>query len=171
MIENLKMKRTRRGDKMATLTFEDPTGSVTVILFPDVFNKYSAVLKGDEPLLIKGTAEVDDNSAKIITQEIISLENVRQESIRALELSFHTKVMSRELLENIRDIIFRYPGECRVLFRVGIGQGKEVIIAAHDRFRVSPCNEMIGEIEAMSGEKVLSRYGEESSNHRQPKSP
>jgi DNA polymerase-3 subunit alpha len=122
-------------------------------------------------LLIKGTAEVGDNSAKIITQEIISLENVRQKSIRALELSFHAKIMSRELLEDVRDIIFRYPGECPVLFKVGIGQEKEVIIEAHDRFRVSPCNEMIGEIEAMIGEKVVSRYGEENSNRRQPKSP
>jgi DNA polymerase-3 subunit alpha len=171
MVENLKIKRTRRGDKMATLTLEDPTGSAQVILFPDVFNLYSLLLKGDEPLLIKGTAEVGDNSAKIITQEIISLENVRQKSIRALELSFHAKIMSRELLEDVRDIIFRYPGECPVLFKVGIGQEKEVIIEAHDRFRVSPCNEMIGEIEAMIGEKVVSRYGEENSNRRQPKSP
>ena len=81
---------------MAILILEDPSGSAQVILFPDVFNLYSPLLKGDEPLLIKGTAEVDDNSAKIITQEIISLENVRQKSISALELSFHTKIISRE---------------------------------------------------------------------------
>jgi DNA polymerase-3 subunit alpha len=153
------------------LILEDPTGSTQVILFPDVFNLYSPLLKGDEPLLIRGTAEVDGMSAKIIAQEVNSLENVRQKSMKAIELNLRAETMSREFLEEIRDIIFRYPGECPVLFRVDTGQGKGVIIEAHDRFKVSPCDEMMGEIEMMIGEKVVSKYGEEDSNRRQPESP
>ena len=164
VIEQLKIKRTKRGDRMAILVLEDATGSTEVILFPDVFNSCSPLLKGDEPLLISGTAEVDGNSAKIIAQEIESLETVQQRSIKAIELRLHPQSASRKVLEQIRDVFFRYPGECSVLFRVDTGQGKELIIAAHDHYRISPCDEVRGEIEAITGEKIIVRYGEKNPN-------
>jgi DNA polymerase-3 subunit alpha len=159
VIENLKMKRTKRGDKMATLTLEDPTGSVQAILFPDVLSQYLPLLKSDEPLLVGGIAEVDDNSTKIIAQEVVPLEEVRHNSIRAMELRLERHLISRENLEEIKDIIFKYPGECSVLFRVGTDPGKELIIAAHDHYKVLPSDKMIKEIEAIIGKGVILRFG------------
>ncbi|UCF55914.1 MAG: hypothetical protein JSW15_07290, partial [Deltaproteobacteria bacterium] len=101
---------------------------------------------------------------KIIAQEIESLETVRQRAIKAVELCLHPQRISRELLEKIRDIFFRYPGECSVFFRVDTGEGKEVIIAAHDQYKILPCDEVRGEIEALISEKVICRYGEKNSN-------
>lgn len=166
VIESLKIKRTRRGDKMASLTLEDSTGSAEVILFPDVFTKHSPLLKGDEPLLISGTAEVGDNSAKIISQEIQTLETMRQKSIRAIELQLQPEVITKDVLEEIRDIVFRYPGECTLWFRADVGNGEKVTIAAHSRFKFFPSNDVIDKIEKITGQKVISRYGEKNSDHR-----
>jgi DNA polymerase-3 subunit alpha len=167
VVEKLKIKRTKRGDKMAILTLEDPTGSTEVVLFPDVFDKYSPFLKGDEPLLITGTAEMDDNVAKILAQEVTSLEREGQSAIKSIELGLYEQVVSRKNLQEIRDIMSRYPGDCSVRFRVDAGLGKQVIIAANRNFRVFPCHEMLGEIEAIIGQKVICRYGEKKQNHRQ----
>ncbi|MBW1768086.1 MAG: DNA polymerase III subunit alpha [Deltaproteobacteria bacterium] len=92
VIENLKIKRTKRGDRMAIFTLEDSTGSTAVILFPDVFNNYSSLLKSDEPLLISGKTEADNSSVKIISQEIVELETVKQQSIRAIELNIEREL-------------------------------------------------------------------------------
>jgi len=167
VIENLKIKRTKRGDKMAILTLEDSTGAAAIILFPDVFNTYSPLLKSDEPLLISGTAEIGDSAVKIIAQELISLEAMRQKTIKIMELGLHLQGLSKEMLETLRDIFFKYPGDCSVLFRVDTGQDKEIIIAAHDQFKILPCDEIVGEIEAVIGQKVICRYGKENSNHSQ----
>ena len=167
VVEKLKIKRTKRGNKMAILTLEDPTGSTEVVLFPDVFEKYSPLLKGDEPLLITGTAEKGDNGAKILAQEVTSLEREGQNAIRSIELGLYEQVVSRNNLQEIRDIFSRYPGESFVRFRVDSGQGKQVVIAAHRTFRVFPCKEMLGELEAIIGQKVICRYGEKNPNHRQ----
>jgi len=158
VIEKIILKRTKKGEKMAILNLEDQTGSTQVILFPDIFNNYSPLLKGDEPLLISGTAEVDDNSSKIIAQEVVFLESMRQKSIMTIELSLSEETASRDKLEDIRDILFRYPGECSVLFRVETGNGKEIIISAHDHYKVLPCDEMIGDIEGITGQKTVCRY-------------
>ncbi|MBC8460389.1 MAG: DNA polymerase III subunit alpha [Deltaproteobacteria bacterium] len=154
VVEELKIKRTRRGDKMASIHLEDLTGSTEVIVFPDVFNRCSPLLKGEEPLLITGSAEINESSAKIIAQEIVAMDSVRQKSIKAIELKFDEESISIALLEDLLDIIFRYPGDCNLLFKVNMSHGKEIIISANDRFNILPCDELIAEIETLTGNKV-----------------
>jgi DNA polymerase III subunit alpha len=164
VIETLKIKRTKRGEKMAVLTLEDQTGSIEVVVFPDAFERYSPLLKSDEPLLVTGTAEVDESAVKIISQEIHTLEKVRREAVRLIEMALPRNAINRELLEEIKDILFRYPGGSLVQFRVSTGQGKELLITAHPRYRVSPSPEMIHEIETLIGQKVVCSYGEKNHN-------
>ncbi|MCX5879121.1 MAG: DNA polymerase III subunit alpha [Deltaproteobacteria bacterium] len=171
VIGELKIKRTKRGDKMAIFTLEDQSGSAEVVVFPDVFERSSALLKSDDPLLVAGTAEVDEMVAKIITQEIQSLENVRLAAIRLIELSLSGEAISKGHLEGIKDVLYRYPGQSSVVFKVETDPGKRLVIAAHPRYNVFACREMIQELETLIGQKVVCRYGEKNSNHRLSQHP
>jgi DNA polymerase III subunit alpha len=146
----VKIKRTKRGDKMAIVNVEDLTGSVQIVLFPDVFNRVSLLLKSDEPLLISGNVETGDTSAKLIAQEILALEIIKQKTVKAIELGFVHKSPSKEVLEDLLEIVFRYPGDCRILFKVNINDREGVLISAHDRFNVLPCAELLSEIEPLT---------------------
>jgi DNA polymerase-3 subunit alpha len=159
VVETLKIKRTRKGDKMAVLSLEDMTGSVDVIVFPDLFAKSGYLLKGEEPLLILGSVEKGDNRSKVLAQELQSLQNVRQQSIRAIELNLVEEKISKELLEDLVDITFKYPGECRIFFRVENKGGGEFLISAGDRFRILPCVEFLREVEVLTGSKVQELIG------------
>ena len=154
VIENLKIKRTKRGDKMAIISLEDLTGSTEVILFPDLFNVTAPLLKNDEPLLINGSVEIGDSSAKVIAKEIVSLNTVRQRATKAIEIRLEQGAISKDNLEDLRDIAFRYPGECKIFFKVKSSDGKEIVISAHDRFNVLLCPELISEFEALAGSRV-----------------
>jgi DNA polymerase-3 subunit alpha len=149
VVGNVKIKRTKRGDKMAILDVEDLTGSVQIVLFPDAFSSASTLLKSDEPLLISGNVETGDATAKILAQEIVPLESISQKAVQAIELGFLSKRPSKKMLEDLLDIIFRYPGECKLLFKVNTDNGEEVLISAHDRFNVLPCRELISKIEPL----------------------
>ncbi len=154
VVESLKMKRTRKGDKMAILSLEDLTGSTEAVIFPDVFNRTAPILKGDEPLLITGSAEIGDSTAKIIAQEIVTLDSIRQKSVKAIILNLSEESVSKEVLEDLQDIVFKYPGECKLVFKVQTSNGKEVVISADPRFNVLPAQELIAEIEALIGNEV-----------------
>jgi len=154
VVESLKIKRTKRGAKMANINVEDLSGSVMVVVFPDLFNRIAPVLKGDDPLLITGTVETGDNSAKILAQDIVTLDSIRQETIKAIELALDHESVSRHLLEDLLDIVFRYPGDSALYFKVAMPGGKNVIISAHNRFKVLPSHELISEIEAKIGKNV-----------------
>src|SRR5690606_36394554 len=50
---------TKKGTRMAFANFEDTTGGVELVVFPDVFSRYEAALKSDGALLVQGSLEVD----------------------------------------------------------------------------------------------------------------
>jgi DNA polymerase III subunit alpha len=154
VVEELKIKRTRRGEKMAVIKIEDLSGSIEVILFPDLFARSSALIKSDDPLLITGTVEKGDRTTKIIGQEMTSLSSVRQRFVKAIVLNIDQATVSRPLLEDLRDLAFRYPGDCRLRFRVAPVSGKAVTVIADERFKVEPCHELVREMENLTGNTV-----------------
>ncbi|MEE4352634.1 MAG: DNA polymerase III subunit alpha [Desulfatiglans sp.] len=158
IVENLKMKRTRKGDKMAICTLEDLTGAVEVILFPDIFSRTAEFLAGEEPIVVKGSVEKSESSWKIIAQEAVTLESVFQKSIRGIELCLKKDNITKELLEDVRDILFKYPGECGLFFRVTMPYSEELLISSHCRYNVLPCRKMLSEMEAL-GVEVIKRDG------------
>ncbi len=154
IVESLKIKRTKRGDKMAIIHLEDLTGSTEVVIFPDLFAAVSPLLKGDEPLLITGGVEIGDSAAKILAKEIETLTSLKLNSVRAITLHLENGGPSREVLEDLRDIVFKYPGECKLIFKVGVPEGEEVMVSAHGRFNVVPCNELLAEVDELLGHRV-----------------
>lgn len=151
VVGELKLKRTRKGDRMAVFQLEDLTGSTEVVLFPEAFARCSSLLKGDDPILVCGPVEIGESSAKIVAQEVEALSAARQRAVRAMAIHLEEKEITRPLIEDLRNIAFRYPGSCRLLFAVTTPEGGEIRIAAHERFRVQPCPELLGEIETLVG--------------------
>ncbi|MFC1494048.1 DNA polymerase III subunit alpha [Thermodesulfobacteriota bacterium] len=158
VITDVNIKRTKRGDRMAIVTLEDQTGSSEVVFFPDAFEKVSHLLKGDDPLLVTGIAELNDKKAKVIAKEADSLENKRQQSIKVIEFELDEKKVTREYLEELRDVFFKYPGESSVEFKVDDGNGRTFYICANNHYRILPCNELMCEIEERTGCKIPCTY-------------
>ena len=151
VVESLKLKRTKRGDKMAIMHLEDLTGSTEVVIFPDVFADAAPLLKGDEPLLVTGTVEIGDNSAKVIAKEVKSLHGLELKAAKAVIISLGRERSSKELLEGLKDAVFKYPGDCRLMFKVGSPTDNPVMISAHFRYSILPCPQFFGEVESLFG--------------------
>ena len=158
VIADVKIKRTKKGDRMAIITLEDQTGSAEAVFFPDAFNSSSHLLKGGDPLLVTGIAEINENKAKIIAKEVESLEILRQQAVKIIEFELDEKKITREFLEELRDIFFRYPGESCVEFRMEGDNGRIFHICANDHYRVLPCDEMMCEIEERTGHRIPCSY-------------
>ncbi len=151
VVESLKLKRTKKGDKMAIMQLEDLTGSTEVVVFPDVFAEAAPLLKGDEPLLVTGNVEIGDKSAKVIATEIKSLHRLELGAARAVVISVEKETSSKNILESLKDTVFKYPGECKLMFRVGPTTTDPVLISAHFRYSVLPCPQFFEEVESIFG--------------------
>ena len=88
MISEKTVKYTRNNQAMAFITIEDITGTVEVIIFPKIYDRFSAFLNEDAKVFVTGRAQIDDErDGKIICDRIIPFEDVQKE----LWLQFHTK--------------------------------------------------------------------------------
>ncbi|NOQ96114.1 MAG: DNA polymerase III subunit alpha, partial [Desulfobacterales bacterium] len=132
LVNSMRIKRTRKGDKMATIHLEDKQGFTDVVAFPDVFARCAPILNDDRPLLITGEAEVGDNVVKIRAQDIVALETVKQKSIRSISIPISQDGLTRSSLNKLRDLLFRYPGDCRLVFKINLDGNNESMVAAHN---------------------------------------
>jgi DNA polymerase-3 subunit alpha len=154
VVEELKIKRTKRGDKMAVLNFEDFTGSAEIVVFPDLFGRIAHLLGSDLALMIEGTVEAGENATKIIAHEVRSMDSVRYALVSAIELAIEESTASKALLQELQGVAFKYPGNCRLHFKIAMPEGDEVTVRAGERYGVLPCRELIEELQALVGSKV-----------------
>ena len=155
LVSSMRIKRTRKGDKMATIRLEDKQGFTDVVVFPDVFARCAPVLNDDRPLLVTGEAEVGENVVKIRAQDIVALETVKQKSIRSISIPISQDGLTRSSLIKLRDLLFRYPGDCKLVFKISLDGNNESTVAAHNRYSIMPEENLIQEIESLVGDKVI----------------
>ena len=125
MISEKTVKYTRNNQAMAFITIEDITGTVEVIIFPKIYERFSAFLNEDAKVFVTGRAQIDDErDGKIICDRIIPFEDVQKE----LWLQFHTKEeydqKEAELFELLHDLdgsdeVVIYVANPKLLKRLG----------------------------------------------------
>jgi DNA polymerase III subunit alpha len=81
---------TRRGDRMAFATLQDRSDEIDAVVFSDLYLEAEELLKGDEPIWIKGTLERSDNSSKIILSK-------KKGNAKILSLRYAYEALGREI--------------------------------------------------------------------------
>lgn len=73
IINTVSIKFTKTGKQMAFLTLEDEFGTLEIIVFPEIFAKYSNIIKEDSIIIIEGKASIsEEQTPKIIAFSIQS---------------------------------------------------------------------------------------------------
>jgi DNA polymerase-3 subunit alpha len=55
----------------------------------------------------------------------------------------------------LKDLVFRYPGECKLIFKINLDGSSQSTIAAHNRYSIMPEETLIQQIESLVGSKVI----------------
>lgn len=75
IITDKRQARTRSGERMLFASFEDLTGNLELVLFPEVIKKYGLYLEYSYPLVVWGTTDInDDRTPTIVVEKILPLE-------------------------------------------------------------------------------------------------
>ena len=68
--------KTRRGAPMAVLTIEDRDGSLEVVVFPKTYERCAPVLAPDRLVLVTGKLDKDDDTARLMADEVRPIETL-----------------------------------------------------------------------------------------------
>ncbi len=132
IVSNIRDVMTKRKDTMAYITLEDLKGSISVIFFPDVYRDTYDLLHGDEPLMIKGTLDVAEDSVKVIASEVKLLASAAEKPYNAVYFTVDVKKSSAEDIEKLGQRLKQFPGRYDVFIRLIEDRCETVVYLGED---------------------------------------
>jgi len=151
IVSTLKEILTKKGERMGFIVIEDLTGSVEVVVLPDIFASGVDCLKSDEPLVVTGTLEVGEKGLKIRASEVRSLKEVHDQETRRVHLTLDSKSLERDQLMSLKEILGRYQGACNTLLHIVTQEKSRMTIKLPEICRVAPSEDLAMEVNNLFG--------------------
>ncbi|MGO9122398.1 MAG: DNA polymerase III subunit alpha [Desulfomonilaceae bacterium] len=128
LVKRIKEINTKKGDRMAFVSFEDLTGVTEVTFFSELYIQSLDLLNSSEPLILSGLREGDKEMPKILAQDICRI----QEGPRKFSKSIRIKLSAREVdahqIKDLKSILLRHKGRLPVKLHVVIPNRTETVI-------------------------------------------
>nr|CRH08197.1 DNA polymerase III subunit alpha [Candidatus Magnetococcus massalia] len=159
VVSERKLHRTRKGDRMMFVTFEDIDSSIEAVVFPDDYLNYRDVLEEEGPLVVEGQAEVRDEEVKVAITGVRTLEAYRRHACRVVRVEIPEATMKAGGIEAMDAILeeFHDPEGCRVALILGMEQA-DVALVLSRQSTVRPSDKLL--------ESMLSQFGSGSTTFR-----
>ena len=135
MITRIVRRYDRRNREMAFFDMDCLGGHAEVIAFSDCFKSYGNLIEESSVVFIKG--KLSDNSdfsdLKLIADEIIPVDQVRDRLSQRLNINFNSGAVEPEDVEELMHTARGYDGNCRLIFHLSNkGSKKPLKIMAHN---------------------------------------
>jgi DNA polymerase III subunit alpha len=154
IVAAIKELNTKKGDRMAFVSLEDLSGFVEVVVFPEVYKAGFEELHGEEPLLVRGTLDVGEESQKLIASEIVTLADYQQRQTRRVRFRLSAPTIDEQQLKNLHGIVRQNPGDCEAMIHVVIPNRSEAVIRLPKDMNVAACDAILKDTENLFGYNV-----------------
>jgi DNA polymerase-3 subunit alpha len=139
---------------MAVIVLEDPHGSVEVVIFPEAFGKSAAVLEPGAMVVVRGKVELDEETVRLMANEVLPIETMRQKMSRELSIKLTSPPHGRQTFEALADVFSRHRGDRRVVLELELRDQQPPLrlragLPAH--VRVRPSEQLSSEVERICG--------------------
>jgi DNA polymerase-3 subunit alpha len=154
IVSNLRLMKTRKGDRMAVFTLEDRAGGVEVVVFPESFTKFALLLENGTMVMVQGKIERDEESGRLFAGEIQPLDVVREKLVREIGIRLSLPPHGRPTFRALVDVLARHRGDRRVVFELELRECRPALRVRADiasQVRVRPSTELVADLEQICG--------------------
>jgi len=156
MIVNFQVKNVQKSrsglTRMAKLTFEDLSGSVPAMLWPEEFASNEALLKDDLIGFVRGKLDRRRDPAELIISKVIPLERGAAELSRGVIIRLHKGSTQPDDLERLLRTIRNYPGNLDLYLEIlGLANVRRAIYKAGSSLKVRHDDMMLTDLERTLG--------------------
>jgi DNA polymerase-3 subunit alpha len=141
---------------MAILNLEDLSGTVEVVVFPDLYKTSQHLLLTDTPLIIAGQLDKNEQENKIKAVRLHLLTEVKKRGTTRMDIRFSATGLTQEDLIKVKELLLKYPGSIPVYLRLQNPSRPDSLISVGREIRINPSEQLISEIEAVLGSGVVS---------------
>ncbi len=115
---DVRVVKTKRGDKMAFVQLDDGTASIEAVFFSDAWARSAAAVSGDGPVLLHAEIEATEDGVKLRAAGAEPLEEVRARTYRSAALHLRIDELSQERLTKLRALFEAERGDCSLTVHV-----------------------------------------------------
>ncbi len=155
IVTSVKRKNTKTNAVMAYVTLEDETGSIELLVFPSVLDKYDAVFAQDQAVSAQGRISVrDEKEPQILcdtVQTLASLSNTGAEPGEAVKAGNTAKLYIRipcadgARHRKIRALLNLFPGETRTVICFADSEARQSVQSQPHELLLRELRELCGE--------------------------
>ena len=131
------------------LTIEDLWGTIEVIVFSKVFAATEDILtpeEYDDPVFINGYLNRNDDTVKVIAQNITPLAKIRMERSSNVQIQLPSD-FDINRIDSIKDIMLDHPGNCAVSLSLTSENHCKVLLQLAEK--VAANDEFVGDLEEL----------------------
>ncbi|RLC06594.1 MAG: DNA polymerase III subunit alpha [Deltaproteobacteria bacterium] len=154
-IKTLKIHKTKKGDMMAFAAIDDQSGSIEVVVFPNLYVKNHMLLTNEEIVILEARVQKKENIVKLIAEKIVPIDHAQQEWTHSILISINSKRSSSDTLEKLKIIIENYPGDYIVCLKIRIDENPAVLVKLSDDYTTSLDPSFFADVEDLLGEGAV----------------
>ena len=151
MINDLRRRKSRKGDMWASMILEDMEGQVEMLLFPKGYAKFDRVLEDGRAVLATGRVEVDENRVRILADDVCPLEDMQEKKAEAVELRLDAAQLDQETVDRLRRAVEAHRGDAQLYFQVARPGAYRLVARAEPTLRVQPSGGLKTRLEEVAG--------------------
>lgn len=109
-----KILNTKQNRQMCFAEVEDVTGSLEIIVFPNVYDRYKTLLNTNEKLVISGKISIkDEEDPKLLVDTIIRADEF-VDSLKNRSICVKLSSNDKEKIESLRELSRKYDGDSKL---------------------------------------------------------
>ncbi len=153
MLTKVKLTTTKKtNEQMAVCLMEDLEGDMEVLVFPASFAQLAPQLKVASIVFVEGRASVRDERPRIVAQQIVPLEQGTTRLTKAVELILRTPGLERDMLEQLKTLLNRFPGTIPVYLKLNLPAAEALSLKLAEAFKIEPHPELLDELGRLLGD-------------------
>jgi len=157
LVLSVRTMNTRRGSKMAVVTWDDRSARLEITVFSDVFQKYQELLQKDRMLVVKGEVSEDDftGSLRMNAECIYDIDKAREQFAKRVLLEVSAEHLQQGLAGQLGDVLSPFcHGQCPVNVRYH-GRGASASLKLGKQWSVSPSEDLLLRLRDMFGKQSV----------------
>ncbi|CEA02875.1 DNA polymerase III subunit alpha [Pseudomonas saudimassiliensis] len=159
LVFDLRVMKSKRGDKVGFVTLDDRSARVEVSLFAEAFQAAQALLQKDALLVVEGEVAVDDFSGgmRVRAKRVMSLEEARTSLLDSVRINLDTRRHGPDCLGRLAGVLQQYKGNCAVTIEVQRPDA-QAMLRLGEAWRVEPADDLVQTLRDQLGKGSVSLH-------------
>ena len=160
IIHGLRVQKSRRDQRLyAQASLEDASGKIELICFARDYERLSAQLKIEAPVLVRGTLMGEEDAApKIAVNQVQALEDVQFKLPAGVRIRISLERASEEMFAGLKSVVDASPGPGKVMLHLEM-KGEYAVILEPEGMSVAANRGWVERVEELLGKGAVQPVG------------